>query len=43
MDTSSLEVYTKIYEGVSEGEVKNVLCNLIDEEKAHIEHFTKLL
>lgn len=39
----TVEVYTKMYQGIAEGEVKEVLFKLIDEEKAHIDYFTKLL
>jgi len=39
----TVEVYTKMYEGIVEGEVKDVLCKLIDEEKLHVEEFSKLL
>ncbi|MBI6872023.1 ferritin family protein [Clostridium aciditolerans] len=39
----TVEVYTKMYKGIAEGEVKEVLFKLIDEEKAHIDYFTKLL
>lgn len=39
----TVEVYTKMYQGIAEGEVKKVLFKLIDEEKAHIDYFTKLL
>lgn len=39
----TVEVYTKMYEGVVEGEVKKLLSTLIDEEKSHIEEFSKLL
>jgi len=39
----TVEVYTKMYEGVTEGEVKELLYKLIDEEKSHVEEFSKLL
>ena len=39
----TVEVYTKMYEGIAEGEVKELLSKLIDEEKAHVEEFSKLL
>lgn len=39
----TVEVYTKMYEGIAEGEVKELLFKLIDEEKAHVEEFSKLL
>ena len=39
----TVEVYTKMYEGIVEGEVKELLSTLIDEEKSHIEEFSKLL
>lgn len=39
----TVEVYTKMYKGITTGEVKDVLGKLIDEEKAHIDYFTKLL
>lgn len=39
----TVEVYTKMYQGVTEGNVKNVLHKLIDEEKAHADYFSKLL
>ena len=39
----TVEVYTKMYEGIVEGEVKQLLGTLIDEEKTHIDEFSKLL
>ncbi|BCZ46031.1 ferritin [Clostridium gelidum] len=39
----TVEVYTKMYEGIVEGEVKELLSTLIDEEKTHIDEFSKLL
>jgi rubrerythrin len=39
----TVEVYTKMYEGIAQGEVKDVLYKLIDEEKTHIDYFSKLL
>lgn len=39
----TVEVYTKMYEGVKEGEVKDLLQELIAEEKSHIDEFSKLL
>lgn len=39
----TVEVYTKMYEGIVEGEVKELLYNLIDEEKSHVDEFLKLL
>jgi rubrerythrin len=39
----TVEVYTKMYEGIIEGEVKELLGTLIDEEKTHIDEFSKLL
>ena len=39
----TVEVYTKMYEGIVEGEVKELLGTLIDEEKSHVEEFSKLL
>ncbi|MCT8977629.1 ferritin family protein [Clostridium sp. CX1] len=39
----TVEVYTKMYEGISIGEVKEVLSGLIEQEKAHVDYFTKLL
>lgn len=39
----TVEVYTKMYEGITNVEVKEVLYNLLDQEKAHIDYFTKLL
>jgi rubrerythrin len=32
-----------MYEGIVDGEVKELLCTLIDEEKTHILEFSKLL
>lgn len=39
----TVEVYTKMYDGITEGEVKDLLHKLIEEEKAHVDYFTKLL
>ncbi len=39
----TVEVYTKMYEGIVEGEVKELLSKLIDEEQSHVEEFSKLL
>jgi rubrerythrin len=39
----TVEVYTKMYEGITNSEVKKVLYNLIEQEKAHIDYFSKLL
>jgi len=39
----TVEVYTKMYEGIVDGETKQLLNVLIDEEKSHVEEFSKLL
>lgn len=38
----TVEVYTKMYQGITNDEVKAVLHKLIDEEKAHVDYFEKL-
>ena len=42
-ETLTVEVYTKMYEGITKVEVKEVLYTLIEEEKTHIDYFKKLL
>jgi rubrerythrin len=39
----TVKVYTKMYEGVSQGEVKEILSVILEEEKAHVVYFSKLL
>lgn len=39
----TVEVYTKMYEGITQSEVKDVLFKLLEEEKAHVDYFSKLL
>ncbi|AGF56211.1 MULTISPECIES: ferritin family protein [Clostridium] len=39
----TVEVYTKMYEGIERKDVKDVLAKIIEEEKTHIEEFKKLL
>jgi Uncharacterized conserved protein len=39
----TVEVYTKMYEGISNSEVKDILHKLVNEEKAHVEFFSRLL
>lgn len=39
----TVEVYQKMYEGVTNPEVKELLGKLIEEEQSHVEEFSKLL
>ncbi len=39
----TVEVYTKLYEGIRNSEAKEVLSALIKEEKSHIDYFTELI
>lgn len=39
----TVEVYKKMYEGVTNSEVKELLGVLIEEEESHVEEFSKLL
>jgi rubrerythrin len=39
----TVDVYTRMYSGINNNEVKEVLAQLIEEEKSHVEYFEKLL
>jgi rubrerythrin len=39
----SVELYSKMYEGINYVKAKEVMKILIEEEKSHVEYFTKLL
>jgi rubrerythrin len=41
-ENHTIEVYTKMYSGITNNEVKKVLAELIEEEKTHAEYFQKL-
>jgi rubrerythrin len=38
----TVDVYTKMYSGINNKEVKEVLAQLIEEEKSHVSYFEKL-
>ncbi len=39
----TIDVYTVMYEGITDEEVKNTMSLIIDEEKAHAASFEKLM
>ncbi|AYD41355.1 rubrerythrin family protein [Clostridium fermenticellae] len=39
----TVQVYSKMYEGISNKEAKNMMAAIIDEEKSHVAYFSKLL
>lgn len=39
----TVEVYSQMYKGVTKKDVKDMLSVIIDEEKGHVEYFSKLL
>jgi rubrerythrin len=39
----TVKVYTQMYEGVSQDDAKEVLFIILEEEKAHVAYFSKLL
>lgn len=38
----TVEVYTKMYSGITNDEVKAVIADLIEEEKTHVDYFQRL-
>lgn len=39
----TVKVYTKMYEGVTQSEIKAIVSVILEEEKAHVVYFAKLL
>lgn len=43
MEELTIVIYTKMYESISENDVKAILFSIIEEEKGHVAYFSKLL
>lgn len=42
-EARTVEIYTKMYDGISDEEAKKVMAFIINEEKEHVAYFEKLL
>ena len=42
-EVRTVEIYTKLYDGITDEEAKNIMAVIIDEEKDHVAYFEKLM